>query len=465
MCSPWYRLGLVVALCGCHVSSRWQAPPSGSLPDASEAPAPTTTPNLDAGLDAAVEFDAAGDASSDEDDPNALPTNVSFETARPVELGSTTVWQTLHNAEQVDYYSFQGEAGRFYELHTNHGAFTPENVITLYDADRKVIAENDNGSLWPGDAIDARLVVRLPHTGTYYLVVEDRTSPPEYFNSAFAAIFYQIVIQAIDQNTPGFVFENASDLEPAPVRFLNDARTGNAYATLVGLLSEGDRDVFSFSGQDERALIGELLAPGGAGDSSTALLGRVRVANAEQHAVGYIDRALGQHNFHPPVAHGDYQLTVSADGQPGSNGFYVVNMTLLADNPREQYNDSNTTLAMAEPLMWRGSVTRRSLFLARVPPGDIDYYSMEVAEDEQISLVCEGESGGSGVHALRAEVRDELDKVLVFAVEEPVDNLVIEKVPMKAPGKRYLRLSSEKSQLTEMIDPWVRCLVTINLDL
>ena len=466
-------MGLAVVSCSCHVSSRWEPADTGDAAtlvmnmdaaatdavtpaqlDAATMTQPAAT--FDAGTPASSARDAGADAQSG-GDPNALPANVSFDTARKVPLASAEIWQTLHSVDQVDYYSFDAEAGRFYVLSTNRGNFSPDNVISLFDADHKLLAENDDGSLWPGDAIDARLLVRAAKSGTYYVVVEDRTTPPEYFDDRFASLYYQLMVRAIDADTPGFALESANDMAAAPAQFVNDARSGNVYVTLLGTLSEGDRDLFSFSGRADNALIGELLVPGPDGDGSTALLGRVRVASADQHAVGFIDRALGQHNIHPPVTDGMYQLTVSADGKPGDNGFYVINLTLLPDNPREQFTNSNDTLAMAEPLVWKGSVRRRSLLLAHVPPGDVDYYSFAVEDGDQILVGCEGESGGSGVHALRAEVRDELDKVLAFAVETADHNLLIERVPLMTKGMRYLRLSSDTAVKADMVEPWVRC--------
>jgi hypothetical protein len=461
--------GLILMLCSCRVSSRWDVHPAADS-DAShsvDAEPQTPVPALDAGVEAGPEQDAApqpnADAASDGSASNgadALPTNVSFETAREVELGSLEVWQTLHSDEQVDYYTFEAGAGGFYALSTNRGTFSPDNVMTLYDPERQPIAENDDGSMWPGDAIDARLVVRLPTAGKYFVRVEDRTTPADFFAGQLGpSLYYQLTIRAVDGSTPGFALESANETQPATANLVDDERSGNAYVTLLGDLSPADRDVFAFMGMADRALIGELLAPGPAGDGSTALLGRVRIVNADQHVLGGIDRAIGQHSIHPPVGQGAYQLTVSADGQPGSNGFYAINMTLLPDNPRERYNDSNDKLAMAEPLVLKGSFNRRGLVLARLAPGDVDYFSFDVLEGEQLLIGCESESGGSGVHALRAELRDERDKAFASAIEEPDQNLIIEQVAATAAGTRYLRLSSETVSQADMTEPWARCVV------
>ena len=470
MCRRSGLLGLVCLLCSCSASSRLDADAQAhqsQKADASIAPSDASAFDSAApdGFDAGTALnpqDAGNSSAADAGSDDALPTNVSFDTARQVDVGAPDVWQSVRSADQVAYYAFRAEEGKFYVLFTNRGTFSPDNVITLYDADHHVIAENDDGSLWPGDQIDARLVIRAPKSGTYYAVVEDLTTPAEYFSGDQPFLYYHLIVQAIDATTPGFALESTDD-SPTPVTFVESMPTGNTYITLLGELSDGDQDAFSFDGRTDRALIGDLLAPGPNGDGSTALLGRVRVASADQRAVGYIDRALGQHNIHPPLGDGRYELVVSADGAPGGNGFYVINLTLLPDNPREQYSNSNDTLAMAEPLLWKGAANRRSLLLARLPPGDIDYFSFEVHDGDHVLIGCESESGGSGVHGLRAEVRDELDKVLAFSVEDPSSNLLIDKVLPMTAGMRYLRLSSETAESTQMIDPWVRCVVNVGL--
>ena len=471
---------LLVLSCGCHVSPRFEATPATpASPDANSAVADAAGAGrepdarvfaLDAGPDAAtdagnvdgVRDDAAPDAAfNDAANPaEALPSNVSFETARNVQLGAIDVWQTLHSDQQVDYYAFDAPAAGFYALSTNRGSFSPDNVMTLYDSERHAIAENDDGALWPGDAIDARLVVRLPVAGRYFVRIEDRTTPAEFFDGGFGpSLYYQLSIRAVDGNTPGFALENANDAQPTQISFLMDERSGNVYVTLLGSLSTDDNDVFALAGRTDSALIGDLLLPGPTGDGSTALLGRVRVVNAEQHALGRIDRAVGQHAIHPPVGDGAYQLVVSADGQPGNNAFYALNLSLLSDNPREQHSDSNGVLAMAEPLVLKGSGNRRGLVLASLPPGDVDYFSFDVYETEQLFISCESESGGSGVHALRVEVRDARDHVLAFAIEEPAKNLFIEQLSVPSAGTHFLRLSSEAVAKTDMVEPWARCVV------
>jgi hypothetical protein len=415
------------------------------------------SPALDDASASMRERDATDDAANPAE---ALPSNVSFDTARSVQLGAIDVWQTLHSDRQVDYYTFDAVAPGFFVLSTNRGTFSPDNVMTLYDSERQPIAENDDGAIWPGDAIDTRLVVRLPNAGKYFVRIEDLTTPAEFFNSSFGpSLYYQLLIRAVDGSTPGFARENADDAQPTPANFIMDERSGNTYVTLLGNLSADDTDVFTFAGQTDNALIGDLLAPGPTGDGSTAVLGRVRVSNPDQHVLARIDRANGQHAIHPPVTDAAYQLAVSADGQPGNNAFYAVNLTLLPDNAREQHSASNDTLATAEPFALKGSFNRRGLVLAVLPAGDVDYFSFDVYETEQLFVSCESESAGSGVHALRADVRDALDHVLASATEEPAKNLILDQVSVPSAGTHFLRLSSETVAKPDMVEPWLRCVV------
>ncbi len=92
---------------------------------------------LDAG-DASGETDAGsgpdGDADQDgavdEVDPTVL-TNFSFDDAKPIELGPTGALQPLQSATQVDYFSFEAEAGVFYVITGLCFCFSIKNLFSF----------------------------------------------------------------------------------------------------------------------------------------------------------------------------------------------------------------------------------------------------------------------------------------------------------------------------------------------
>ena len=391
--------------------------------------------------------------------PLATPQNVSFATARPFQVGAE-ISQRVFTGLQADYYSFEAQADTFYELRTNRSEVSPNNVISVFDAQHHLVAENDNGALWPGDFVDARLVLRFPQAGLYYVRVEDRVTDDELFRNPFALPFsYRLRIRTIDADTPGFARQDGQDGdEPTEVNFEHDANSGNAYVTVLGVLGEGAR--FDLVGQASRALIGQLAFAGIAGDGSTAHGVRVQVVQEDGRVVSSIEQERSQVGFHPPVADGRYQVRVKADAPAGDNDFYAIDLVLLEDNPTERNEAQNGRMEMAEALQWKGNIRRRAVFLARLPADDVDYYRIDVNPDEHVMVVCEAESGGSGVRGLHAEVLDASQHKLVAADEPSTENLHIADAPVKQAGTYYLRLSGTTPKDGEArVDPWVRCAV------
>jgi len=390
-----------------------------------------------------------------------VPSNLSFETAKRIEPDAKPLLQDEVAADQVDYYVFTGMAGEFFEISTDRGSFTPDLVVSLHDAERTLIATNDDGSLWPGDGFDARLVVRLPADGDYYIRVEDLYTPDEFFNSDFALVFYHLELRALRDGVPGIALAHGA--EPSPVEFALDERTGYLYATLLGELG-AEPGTFDFTGSEARALIGRVLASGSDGNGSSALGGEVELLDAEQQLIAHIDRSSGQVALDPPVEAVPYRLLVKTGGELGDNPFYALDVVLLPDNPREQSEADNGVLAGAESLMLEGQFSRRGLVLATLPENDVDYFKVDAIALESILVVCEGESGGSGVRGLNAELRDDADQVLASATETSSANLNIERTQVERDGTYYLRLTSATPPVIAgdgAILPWARCALIV----
>src|SRR5262249_38597472 len=144
--------------------------------------------------------------------------------------------------------------------------YTPDNVMSLYDADHALIAENDVGERWPGDRmIDSRLVVRLERDGRYYMKLTDPALGPDAFeNTSFPDYFYYVSARELVPGTPGTGFESGD------TTFEKDAFSGLPSATLLGEFHDGQSSVFHFTGMDGQALIGQALASGVHGNGSTA---------------------------------------------------------------------------------------------------------------------------------------------------------------------------------------------------
>jgi len=367
--------------------------------------------------------------------------NESFETARPISLGERHLQDVLH-VRQSNYFTFEASSAGFFELRTDVHQFSPDVSLWLYDAERVLIAENDDGSLWPGDTVDSRLVVRLPHPGRYYVKVSDMTTPPEFFSqSGFSLLFYHLDVRGLAADTEGFA--SAQDGVPTEARFAVDEESGYSYVTLLGRLEASTVDTFVFVGLTDNALIGHLLPAGVPGHGSTARAAQVRVLSEDKHVLASLDGGRGDTQIFPPVTTGRNAVTVAAPVSVGANGFFAVDLVMLPDNPREQREAANDQLAKAETITTKGNFSQRGLLLSDVPGGDVDYYRLPLKKDETLLLACEGQSAGSGVRQLHAELRDEKDKTVAVAVESQAHELDIESWQVPSTATYYLRLASD----------------------
>ena len=406
--------------------------------------------------------DASGDADQDgavdEVDPTVL-TNFSFDAAKPIELGPTGALQPLQSATQVDYFSFEAEAGEVYVITAHRGRFSPNNVLSFYDPQREKVAENDIGWLWPGDLVDARLVVRARESGVHFILVEDRELTADVFEiEDLPAFYYRVTVALVEQSTPAFAWESGQDDEPAVVTFAVDPGSGVSHVTLIGELAEGETDRFELHGDVMQALIGHVHPGGVTGNGSTLIDGVIDVHDATEHLVAEIDRGLGGQYLHPPVEDADYTLSLRSDGTLGDNAFYAIDLVLLNDNPGETATD-NDTPETAEPIVLLGGFLRRGTILAEVPALDRDYFAFETMAGDIVDVICEGESAGSGVRGLKAEILDAADTVLGEATEVLTTGLSLAGVDAGEPGTHYLRLSSETPEDADAAAAWVRCAV------
>ncbi len=392
------------------------------------------------------------------------PDNVSFESAREVAVGDGNgVLQAVLSDEQVDYFSFEGEAGAFYVLETNRGAFTPDNVMTLHGPDQQALAENDYGARWVGEATDTRLLVRLREDGTHFVVLEDRVTPALYFEAPDAPVlFYRFTIDRIDADSSGVTFAG-DDAAPSSIEFVEDDSSGFRYTTLVGTPVEATTDLFDFEGADALALIGHANEGGVTGNGSTGEGGVLELFDAQDRLVARIDRAQGQLDIHPPVSEQAYRFSVQATEPSGDNDFYAIDLVLLPDNPTELDEALNDATEGAQEIVMSDGLRRRGLLLSVLQPGDVDHYRFEAHEGELLLASCEARSAGSGVLGLSAELFDPEGETLAVARETDSEALLMDEITAPADGSHVLRLESTGLH-SEVFGDWVRCVVLAEPD-
>jgi hypothetical protein len=453
---------MVVVACGDDADSSRKPHDAGSDDAAAQASLDAAAPDA-AVIDATIAADGGRDAYVRPDDAIPRPTNESFDTARALEDGKP-IYQHLFDATQADYYKWEAKAGHFYVMQTDYGPFSPDNIITVYDPDRHAIARNDEGQIFSGDHIDARVIVRATRDGTYFAKVEDEVTPPEAFDGMFnAPLNYSFKITEIHADTPGFALE-VSDATPKSAALQPDDQGKMSYVTLLGELGKDDEDSFALSGVAGDALIGALLPTGADGDGSSAdKVGVSVVAEKDQHVVAAIEHDRGQLNIHPPVGEGSYTVHVNAHGDPGDNGFYAIDVVLLKDNPRES-DAANDAPDDAQDVALTTQNGHRGLLLSHLPESDVDYYKFSATKGGSILIGCEGESGGSGVRGLTAELFDSPAHSLAKAQETSTANLLIDGVMVQQTGTHYLKLSSTTPAASAdgAIEPWARCVVISN---
>ncbi|MCZ7682580.1 MAG: hypothetical protein M5U28_28810 [Sandaracinaceae bacterium] len=69
-------------------------------------------------------------------------------------------------------------------------------MITLFDGSMQRIAENDDG--YPRASPDSELIVRLPATGTYYLLVQEWTTWSDEPAEGGASFEYELTVDETD---------------------------------------------------------------------------------------------------------------------------------------------------------------------------------------------------------------------------------------------------------------------------
>jgi hypothetical protein len=415
---------------------------------------------VDAGHEVA---DAAADAALADDaaivvgagampDAGAMIVNDSFETAAPLEVDVKPPLHDITRPGQMDFYWFEGEAGAYYALYTDFNAFSPDTVITLFDADHEQLAENDDGAMWGGDVYDSRLVVRLHKSGKHFVRISTHLGlapiqPP---------VYYHLGIKQLLPDADGVTVQTTE--ASAKVRFAHDDASGYDYATVLGDFAEVKAAAFELHGQSDDLLIVHVLQSGVDGDGSTARVGSVRVAGADGSLIGEIDGAQDQEFLHPPLSDAEYRLDAELDGKAGDHGFFAIDLVMLPDNPREKAEEENGALEGAEPIDLKASMfSRRGLLLSRLPEKDVDYFRFEATGPTAVTVACEGQSGGSGVLGLHAELRDADDQMLAAADESAAENLLIDSFVLDDVGTYYLRLSSKTPADEDAAEPWARC--------
>ena len=230
---------------------------------------------------------------------------------------------------------------------------------------------------------------------------------------------------------------------------------------LADLADQDDIDVYSFSVTDETEnyFSAQLMPTGTDGYGSTANGTKLWIADADGGVVARISHVNRKTDDLGPggLALGDYFLYVQHSGAAvGANDFYVIKFTLRGDNTPEAEEDTNGVLGTAEALAPSVDGTSTRYFvLAQLSEGDVDYFSFDLAQGNNITVACGSASSGSGIVGLRAEVRSGNDEVIQGA-DENDEGLYIRSIAGQSAGTYYLRLTATGVN-PEVTGRYVRC--------
>jgi hypothetical protein len=393
--------------------------------------------------------------------------NGTFETADPIDVDSMGIFEMVDGREEVDFFSFEGRRGEWVEIRSNYfDAFTlfSDTRLTLFDEERVQLAFNRSVESLRGEKVLARIVTRLPVTGTYFVQVGDPDGPPY---AAGLSQAYRLSVTELTTTSEGYSVESEGD-SATPVIF--HERSIDSFVIdesfVVGTFSDAsDVDRFSFTVPPGglQSVNAEVQESGALADGSTTSAGMVWLTDESGSTViARIDNASGESFLTPPLEPGNYSLWVAHPETPsGANDFYVLRALLGPENPIETADATNGTVATAEPL---GVENNAAFFLAHVGDGDVDYFRFEGRSGKMSSTYCESAEVGSGLVGLHVSLRNETDAVLLEANQTRASTtslstkISLENVEIPAGGSLYVRMTKD-SQLPDVVGDWVRCAI------
>ena len=404
--------------------------------------------------------------------PDAGPTNDSFEGAETITTDGTAAMDAIEAAEDVDFFRFEGTAGQWVSINTTANPDDdPElvdTVITLYDASRTQIAENDD-RIPRGDP-DSEIVIQLPDTGTYYIEVQEFSTwmpadpPAPEGRSSFT---YELAVTALTTGGALFIDAEPGD-DAATATAVTFGGTGSNLAFLFGGFdSATDVDVFRFTvpAASGGLLSVDIMPHGPDGYGSTRAAGNLRVTDmAGTDVLARVEpRGMMQLDLSPTLVPGnEYLLWVDAGGgTAGSNDHYVLKAFVGQGNPPENETvvGANDATAMATALTTEDDMgILRAFVLGTLPSGDTaDVYSVDVPAGRQINVFCGSQSVGSGLRGLSVAVLgSDGTTVLGMGTETATAGVAIQDVTPAAAGMHYVRVRPGTTEPTVRGD-FYRC--------
>ena len=444
----WFlALGVAAALAGCGDDAR-----------------PTDAGGTDAGLRDSGRSDGGHVDAGRTDSGGGGDGNDSFAQAVDIPVGDTAgAAGTIDPPGDHDFFRFEGMADDWMIISTEanpDGELTMvDTVITLYDSSMTQIAEDDDAQPWVNP--DSEIIIRLPTTGTYYVEVQEFSTwsgDPDVGQPDFD---YVITAFGLNLTAASVTVDPESGDTLATAA---DVNLDMSFGLVVGDLRDtSDVDVYRFTvgGTGVQNVEADIMPWGTDSYGSTSPAGAFWLTDeAGSTIIARSDPSMDYNELSPSLDPGNYLLWLDhPGGTAGANDFYVLKVYAGAmENTLEAMEMANNTLAGAEALPLTDSMgTRSGFILAHLPTNaDVDYFSIDVLAGEEVTFVCSSAAAGSGVRALRVELRDGTDTALAAMTEATPDGADILDRAVPSAGTYYLRLSKGSQDATVTGD-WVRC--------
>jgi hypothetical protein len=387
----------------------------------------------------------------------------SFDTAIGIDINSVdnTIGALLDGDAKVDYYKFTGglKGQRITAVVSAQGLFTDaghdpndvtviDTVVTIYDAARKQIAQDDDA--WPRFSTDSQLFTVLPADGDYYVTVTN-------FCTAFPLVSggcdnvgglgtfdYELFIADVNKlNSPEVNETTTPNKEPN-----NDAMNASKFTYAVpsggmagsygiytfdgNFVDATDVDVFALSvpldtkfDATQRAhaefWIQPITPDGGTGAAANAVYSLT-------DATGGVLAQVDQKNYSngASLSGGPIDMSVPVEGgktyylfvkHPGGTADPVKDFYFLKHYVGSFYYGQfegvamapppNDTVATAQPLALPMGSTNLFVDGDISLPTDVDYYAVPItATTKKVNLYCDAQRAGSGLRGAKFSLLD-----------------------------------------------------------
>lgn len=419
-------------------------------------------PDMDAG---AGDSGDMADAGFDANLPPSGDGNDSFADADPITLGEATMARIGTPGDQ-DFFTFDGTAGDWMIFATQTempaGAEWVDCVIQVFDSSMTMIAENDDGQ--PRADTDSEIIMQLPETGTYYVVVLEFSQWNGDAPEGMDSFVYELTAGLLDNSLAQVNVETEAGDDLASAIPAGQAGTEADFSLIAGNFEDGtDVDVYTLTVGTRLNASFYAMPVGPTGYGSTAAPQRMWVTNADgSEIIARIDDVSMLDSMSPPLsAAGEYQFWVEAPSGLGTNPFYVYKtFRTMGDNPPETPGEGNDLPATPEVLTQTPDpdiAGRRAAFiLLDLPEADVDWLQVDVMTGEALTVVCGSRTSGSGIQDLRATVFDSTGVTEMATSTETATDVVLIDGMTVSPGTYLVRVD-RGAQSADVTGQWVRC--------